>query len=208
MPTNDKPIALFDLDGTLADFDGAMYSGMRSLASPSELESGRGSWFPPEQDNEPAYITARRRAVKKQPGFWKNLGTLPTGFRLLNEAIRIGFGVQILTKAPRKNFPAWAEKVEWCHINLPVDEHGIQVNLVEDKGSFYGRILIDDYPKYINSWLAHRPRGIVLMPAQEWNKDFQSVKVYRCDVSDQKSMTDAFEALATQYKKSLSSEGD
>jgi hypothetical protein len=41
MTTNQNPenIALFDLDGTLADFDGGMDAGMRKIATPDEVSA-------------------------------------------------------------------------------------------------------------------------------------------------------------------------
>lgn len=166
MDNNDK-IALFDLDGTLADFDGGMERGMRALATPEEIAAG--TYFPREQDSEPEHIRNRRRLVKRQPGFWRELHPIKVGFSLLENAQFTGFRICVLTKAPRTNFPAWSEKVEWCHRWLPMDK-GIQVNLVEDKGLVYGRVLVDDYPPYIERWLRWRPRGTVLMPAQPWNE--------------------------------------
>ncbi len=168
-PSSPENIALFDLDGTLADFDGGMEVGMVKLATPAEIAAG--TYFPREQAGEPDYIRERRRMVKRQPGFWRNLAKLPSGFRLLEIAMEVGYKIAILTKAPRTNFPAWSEKVEWCHNHLPMDK-GIAVNLVEDKGLVYGKILVDDYPPYINRWLEWRPRGLVFMPEQSWNRGF------------------------------------
>lgn len=177
MSEDPERVCLFDLDGTLADFDGAMERGMRALASPMEL--AHGDWFPREQSSEPDHIRSRRRMIKTQPGFWRNLEPLTTGFRLLHMALGHGFQISICSKAPRTNFPAWTEKIEWCHANLPMNQEGIAVSLVENKGLVYGRVLVDDYPPYITGWLAHRPRGWVIMPAQSWNESFVADRVVR-----------------------------
>jgi 5'-nucleotidase len=176
-----EPIALFDLDGTLADFDGGIEEGMQALASPAELEAGPLIWFPREQATEPKHIKARRRLIKRQPGFWRELKQLPLGMALFQEALRLKFVIDILTKAPRKNAPAWTEKVEWCEKNLPMEneDHEIGINLVTNKGRFYGRMLTDDYPPYIVKWLEHRPRGTVIMPALPWNEGFSHPQVLR-----------------------------
>lgn len=176
--TKDSKIALFDLDGTLADFDGAIRLGMMKLASPDEIVAGLEYR---EKDGEPEHLTARRRLIKRVPGFWRELHRLPLGFELLQHAIDVGFNIQVLTKAPRTNFRAWTEKVEWCHAHLDVDKRNIQINLVEDKGLVYGRMLVDDWPPYIMRWLEHRPRGQVIMPAQPWNQAFRHPQVFRCD---------------------------
>jgi 5'-nucleotidase len=197
MTTNQNPenIALFDLDGTLADFDGGMDAGMRKIATPDEVSAG--TYFPREQDNEPDYLKERRRLVKRQPGFWRDLYRLNMGMSLLQSAIETGYRISILTKAPRTNFPAWTEKVEWAWKNLPMEEHSIQICMAEDKGLVYGRMLVDDYPPYVSRWLAWRPRGLVIMPAQAWNKDFEHPQVVR--VFDQASMTRAIEAMNSHY---------
>lgn len=173
----DKPIALFDLDGTLADFHSAMDAGMRALASPAELAAG--TYFPAEDTEEP-HIRERRRIVKAKPGFWRNLKPIALGFKVLTAAIEEGYSINILTKAPRLNFPAWSEKVEWCHMHLPASS-SFSVNLVEDKGLVYGRVLVDDFPPYIERWLAWRPRGVVLMPRQPWNAQYSHEQVVPVD---------------------------
>ena len=184
-----EPICLFDLDGTMADFDGAMRAGLASIASPDEQQT---YWV--EQDDEPAHVTARRRMIKRQPGFWRNLGRLAPGFQIFQEAIRLQFRNAVITKAPRNNFPAWSEKVEWCHNHLvPIDPH-LQVNLVEDKGLMYGKVLVDDWPKYVLRWLEWRARGLVIMPAQVWNEGFSHPNVIR--VCNDRTLAQAFERMA------------
>jgi len=172
----EEKVMLFDLDGTMADFDGSMEAGMRKIATPEEIANN--TYYPREQETEPDHIKERRRLIKRQPGFWRDLARLPVGFALLEMAIEIGFHIDVLTKAPRTNFPAWSEKVEWSHKNLPISPK-FTVNLVEKKQRFYGRVLADDYPSYIAAWLSRRPRGYVIMPAQPWNADFQHPQVLR-----------------------------
>lgn len=50
-----------------------------------------------------------------------------------------------------------------------------------DKGGTYGRVLVDDYPKYVKDWLKHRPRGLVIMPAHSYNEGFTHPNVIRHD---------------------------
>src|SRR5581483_6811567 len=44
-----------------------------------------------------------------------------------------------------------------------------------------GVALYDDYPPYVEAWLRHRPRGLVVMPAHEHNRDFRHPNVVRYD---------------------------
>jgi 5'(3')-deoxyribonucleotidase len=202
----EKPIALFDLDGTLADYDGTMDNEMKLIATPEEIANG--TYFPREQETEPHHIKERRRLIKRQPGFWRNLRKFDLGFAVLDLARQAGFSIDILSKAPRTNFQAWSEKVQWCHDNLPMDE-GIRVNLVEKKGLFYGRVLVDDYIPYVKDWLTYRPRGLVIMPAHPHNEGFQHPQVIRVgfDIAYQvgpdkvRSLDLAREALLEQARR-------
>jgi len=155
-----EPVALFDLDGTLADFDKAMRAQLEQLRSPGE---------DPKLD-ELAYedlphMRARRRLVKRQPGFWENLEPIERGFELLRCAVDLRFRATILSKGPRKVASAWSEKVAWCRRHV----EDCQIVLAEDKGLVYGRLLVDDWPEYIERWMRWRPRGLVVAVAQPWN---------------------------------------
>jgi|WetSurMetagenome_2_1015567.scaffolds.fasta_scaffold289612_2 5'-nucleotidase len=184
-------IALFDLDGTLADFDSAMRANMTMLASPGEPD-----WNPDAEEEEPRHIKFRRRMIKSVPGFWLGLGRMSDGFELLRMAKTVGFNIVILSRGPSQNPLAWKEKIEWCRLNIPY-EHS--VTLTEDKDLVYGRVLVDDWPPYIRGWLAHRPRGMVIMPGRTWNKGFVHPQVYRY-VQETAEATEMTALLAGQLK--------
>jgi FMN phosphatase YigB (HAD superfamily) len=191
-----KPICLFDLDGTLADFDAAMKRDMSALAAPGEPES------PPEREDEPTHLALRRRMVKRQPGFWRNLAPINLGISLFREAVRMGYRTAVITKAPRTNFPAWSEKVEWSHAHLLKIDPELQVNLVEDKGLVYGKALVDDWPPYVEAWLAHRPRGLVILPDRPWNQGLVHPRVFRM-YSTVAGFWEAVERLQVKYNEIL-----
>lgn len=153
-----EPIALFDMDGTLADFDASMQPKLADLRSPGEDPTL-------EDDEGLSHIKARRRLIKAQPGFWRDLAPIPLGFQLLEEARAQRFWCSILTKAPRKIPLAAAEKIEWCAKYVP----DLPITQSETKGLVYGKLLVDDWPEYIEQWLAWRPRGLVIAVAQRWN---------------------------------------
>lgn len=169
-----EPVALYDLDGTLADFDGAMRAAMGSLAAPREKA------YYEEQDDEPRHIRNRRRLVKRQPGYWSGLPRLKLGFDVLRETIKLGFDHMILSKGPRSNETAWAEKIRWCRENMP-EKLDYLITLTEDKGLVYGKVLVDDWVKYVERWLHWRPRGLVIMPAHPYNRGFRHQNVVRYD---------------------------
>jgi len=113
--------------------------------------------------------------IKSQPGWWRNLAPIPLGISIANALEAHGFKIMVLTKGPIVAKNAWTEKVEWCAEHLP---HA-SVTITHDKGLVYGKILVDDWPSYITRWLEWRPRGLVLMPDQSWNKTFSHPNVHR-----------------------------
>ena len=82
-----------------------------------------------------------------------------------------------MTKAPGSVPVAWTQKAEWIDKTLPK----IPITMTGDKGLVYGKILVDDFPPYIEAWLKHQPRGLVIMPAHRWNKDFKHPNILRYD---------------------------
>jgi len=180
-------IALLDMDGTICDFDSAMNA---------QLELLRGGGEPKvtyERDHEPSYIKARRRLIKNQPGFWLGLEKLWAGFTVLGMLKKLDFEIHILTRASHLSPGAWNEKVQWCRTNVP----NIPITITQEKSLMYGKVLVDDYPGYIVPWIKHRPRGLVLMPDQPWNKDFpESDNVIRFDgIHDQARIYEALEKV-------------
>jgi hypothetical protein len=72
----------------------------------------------------------------------------------------------------------WSGKKRWIDKNLGQD---VDITVTRDKGLVYGKILVDDYPKYIEKWLAHRHRGLVIMHAGVLNKGYSHPQVIRYD---------------------------
>lgn len=184
-------IALLDLDGTVADYDGAMSRALDALKDPSEPEYRHIA-----HSGFPAWIEARRRLVSMQPGFWRNLPRLPLGFSVVDALDTLGFDVTVLSKGPETKPLAWSEKMEWCREHLP----GKRVTITEDKSNTYGRVLVDDWPAYFMGWLRHRPRGIVIVPAQPWNVDAESLSpnIYRYDGTNPTTLLRILEAVANR----------
>ncbi len=166
-------IGLFDMDGSLVDYPGQLRRYLLTLQSPNEGPLG-DIWAAEKLP----HISARMRLIKSLPGWWRNLPTIESGMQIFNLARSIGFTNHILTKGPKHHANAWQEKVEWCHTNLGLDT---PVHITEDKGLFYGKFLYDDFPDYCLAWLEHRPRGLVIMPVNEWNKDFTHPQVIKWD---------------------------
>ncbi|MBI2044704.1 hypothetical protein HYT23_01460 [Candidatus Pacearchaeota archaeon] len=168
-----EDIALFDMDGTLCDYDSAMERDYNLLRNPNE-QPYKGV------NKKINYVKSRIDLIRNQPYWWKNLDKLKSGFDILELAKELEFQIYILTKAPRKAPQAWTQKAEWINANVP----NTPMIMSYDKGLVYGKVLVDDYPPYIERWLEHRPRGLVILPAHPWNKNFQHPNAIRCDGSD------------------------
>jgi len=191
-----EPIALVDMDGTIADFTKAMGEGLKVLEGPGE------SWDYDNysQDDEPLYMKARRRLVKSQPGFWANLPPIPRGFEILSLLKMHDFSINIFTKAPRKSLTAFTEKAQWCEKHLSADFPDIKISMVQGKGLHYRKILVDDWPPYIERWLKFRPRGQVIMPVCKYNRHFEHPQVARF-YGDRPGELDGFSRMLEQLRK-------
>lgn len=167
-----KRIALFDMDGTLFDYEGRLRRELQKMTSPNEECPLTSSIW----DEDKPWIKARIDIIKDVPGFWKNLPRFEFGWDIYRIAKEIGFDIHILTKGPSNRPQAWAEKVQ-CIRHHFTPEEDIVIHLTEDKGVHYGKVLVDDYPVYIEKWLEHRPRGLVIMPVHEYNKNYSHPNV-------------------------------
>lgn len=159
-----KLIGLLDMDGTLCDHNGAFREALKPFIETFNVDPKKCPKF-------------LKDLVRSQPGFWRNLKPLELGMDIVNLLREHNFCLNVLTKGPSRTSIAWKEKMEWCREHMP----DAAVTVTEDKSLTYGKILVDDWPRYAIEWLDNRPRGLVLMPAHEYNADFshpQVVHVY------------------------------
>jgi len=149
-PTFDSDkIALFDMDETLVNFQGPLRERLLEMKGPEE-ETPENLWAMPD------HWYARAQAIKKEPGFWRNLPKLQWGWDVLDIAREIGFDIHVLTKGPTTGSVAWSEKVDWVRENLPE----ATLHITDDKRIAYGRVFVDDYWPFMELWLKNRPRGL------------------------------------------------
>ena len=191
--TGKDDIALFDLDGTLCDYDSAIrrdYDKVKSPDGPPYIPSFNNS-------NQSGYIKNRIRLIRNQVGWWENLEEFKLGFDVLNIARELNFALHILTKGPYSSTNAWTEKVKWVRKHI-LDG---KITITEDKSLVYGKVLVDDFPGYIKEWLIWRPRGLVIMPAHEWNNEYVHPNVIRYDGSNLEQVRSAMNTV--KNRKSL-----
>ncbi len=164
-------IALFDMDGTLCDHDGALFNSLEKLRSPKEPV-----FRPPIRDDAPEYIRKRAFLIRDCKSWWENLPKFQLGFEVWSLANALAYRRVILTQGPKKNPPAWQGKKLWIDRELGPET---DIIITRDKSLVYGRVLVDDYPPYVSAWLAHRPRGLAIVPASRENANFRHKQVIR-----------------------------
>jgi 5'-nucleotidase len=167
----EQPIALFDMDGTLCDYDGALDAALSALRSPKEPTRRI-------RDREPKWLKARMDLIRSRVEWWEKLPMFKLGFHIWELAGELNLRRMILTQGPKRNPNAWVGKKLWIDRNLGQDT---EVTITRDKGLVYGKMLVDDFPDYILKWVKWRPRGLVIMPASDENKNFRHPQVFRYD---------------------------
>ena len=188
-----EKIALFDMDQTLADYEGQLRRDLARLNPNDAPWSANG--FRLHGSEVPGWLKNQMRLVKSQPNWWLNLPRIEANFKILETARRIGFQIHILTKGPRRTASAWTEKLLWCQKNISPD---VDVTITQDKGLTYGRVLMDDWPEYLTRWLTWRPRGLGIMPANDGNTDFQHPNVVRYNGTN---LDEVVERLQAAYER-------
>jgi 5'-nucleotidase len=190
----EEAIALFDMDGTLCDYEKSLYKELRKLMAPNEKFI-----YSAFNDSAPKYIKERESLIKSSEGWWVDLPKFNLGWDVVKIAKRLDFRIVILTKTPRKSLAALAGKKKWVEKNMGAD---VGFTIADDKGLVYGRVLVDDEPTYIAAWLKHRPRGVVIMPANRRNKTYKNPQVIRYDGRNLKEVETA---LKTARKRKITS---
>lgn len=183
MTDTTTPIALFDMDATMANFELSMriqLQKLRSRGEPSFIteddEPVVDLWEYQRQHN---HARERMRLIKRSTGFWKYLPMIRSGLDLFDAFAEAGFRTDVLTQAPKSCPSAYTEKKEWCDLYLPPDT---TIHISGDKSLVYGKVLVDDWPGYVQPWLDWRPRGLVLMPSYRYNRDFEHERVIKYPV--------------------------
>ncbi len=168
-------IALFDIDGVLADYEGQIRKDL-ALLGEEELPDDLFS------HDIPKWLDNRIKMIQSQDGWWENLPVIQSGLELIKLCVDIGFNIHILTQGPRLAKNAWTEKFAWCdkYVAPMAFDYGISVTR-NGKGLHYGRLFVDDYPPYMDSWLQHRSRGLGLMPRWRINEAYSHPQVFKYD---------------------------
>lgn len=192
---DEKPVALVDMDGCLCNYDAALARDMARISSPDEKPFDIR-----HHDLQPDYIKARMDLIRSTSQWWEDLEEIPSGMEIYKLLLDWGFRIVVLTQGPRLNAEAWKGKLLWCRKHLHEDA---DVIITRDKGLVYGKVLVDDFPPYIEAWLKHRPRGLVIMPDQPWNKKFHHKQVIRFKgtYKEMEPLTKVLGDMTKEFKK-------
>lgn len=164
-------VALFDMDGTLCDYESHMLGFLESIKSPDEIS------YQPHFGRVPDYIQRRKDLISSSEEFWSEMPKFQLGFDVLKISRELGFRNMILTQAPRNKPKALSGKRMWLEKNLP----DLDFTMTRDKGLVYGKVLVDDFPPYIEKWLEWRKNGVVIMPAGKHNEGYIHKQLVRYD---------------------------
>ena len=186
-----RRIALFDMDGSITDYNGAMRRDLELLRAPSEPALPENLWDLERQ----AHIKHRMHFIKASPGWWRRLAPIEAGLKVVDAARTIGYDINVLTKGPNRHPVGWAEKLEWCRDHLCDSD---DVHITMNKGLVYGTFLYDDFPEYMTAWLKFRPRGLGIMPATPANEGYEHPNVIRYDGTN---FDQVYDALVSAYNR-------
>ena len=106
-------IALFDMDGTLCDYEVALSRDLERLRSPEE-----GIWGGPVRDDAPEYLRNRADLIRSNENWWAGLPKFQLGWDVLEVAKTLEYRTMILTQGPRRNPASWSGKKKWIDRNL------------------------------------------------------------------------------------------
>lgn len=166
--SEEKPVALLDMDGTICDYHGALQRGLEDIFGHEQIAGKKVDTLMREKVET---------LIKCQQGWYRNLKPLPIGLAIYKLLREIGFQIVICSKGSRWSKNSWTEKMEWVAEHLDDD---VLMNLTQVKQLVYGRVFVDDYPAHFLPWMEKRPRGVVIVPDQPWNQEVQNVdRVHR-----------------------------
>lgn len=158
-------IALVDLDGTMADYDGAMEAAYDRLVLPGEL-GYRAACEKYGRMSLPDPLWERCQLIKSRPGWWRNLPMLQAGDQIVDILRHLGYEIHIASRGPTGHPQAWTEKVQWVQDRMPFVK---AIHITEDKSMLHGDVLVDDWPSYCDKWIQRNSRGLIVMPAHDYN---------------------------------------
>lgn len=167
---------LYDVDGTLFNFEKKIIQDLNAMNSPNEQEITALY-----REDIPDHLWDRMTYIKNQPGWWFTLPKIDNGFKLWEFTKNRGFRHVIVAKAPSCNELAIAEKI------INIRKHfgrNVPFHIVSDEESYVktdvkGDIIVEDSAMFAENWLEANPLGWSILMDNKYNKDFNHDRCVR-----------------------------
>lgn len=162
-------IVFLDMDGVLADFQGAACKAHNKLP-PAELAAS-GTWKPGDWDMPTVFGMNKEkfwRKIDEAPDFWAGLPALRDIKALFDLAQQLAPVARILT-TPHGHASSYSGKWDWRQHHIPPAIKLCMVESSADKALLArpGRLLIDDSDENVDAFRA--AGGSAILFPQHWN---------------------------------------
>ena len=164
-------IALFDLDGTLCDYDKSLSEKLEMLRFTNEPV-----FKLPLRDDIPSYIKERADLIRASEKWWEELPKFRLGWDILEVARELEYRIVILTQGPRRNPASWSGKKKWIDKNLGSD---VDITMTRDKGLVYGKVLVESALDSVERTIDTLRREVILAEAIESRDAEQIIKLLK-----------------------------
>ncbi len=166
-----NPIALVDLDDTVADYSFGMHLTLDKLYPASY------GLFPPNLHGDgPDHIEYLRELIYDSSDWWNELSIKVEGDEIVDRLMADGYDVKFITYARLTCPNAWFGKVKWVTGFYPDNE---LIILSGKRDHIYGDLLFDDNVDNMTGWLDFWPLGIGVLSGIPENREYKHERCIR-----------------------------
>ena len=178
------PVALVNLERVLMDEDCTLKDLEEKLRKSIDAVFSKVAGSPGTADYGRELTSSTsfrrfRRVIWESPEFWRHLGIRRDGRWILATLVHLGYAVTVFSEELRRAPDLWEVKMRWCYENLFSGMKGCRFVIGESSCDLDADVYVDDRPGRASSWLALHSGSIAIVPAREWNKDFQHSRAIR-----------------------------
>lgn len=140
----ERPVLLVDMDGVLADFDGALWEGTKDLVEYDieSLEDQRHRFLTDHLGSQ--FDRRLVRGVVERPGWFRDLPVMVGALEAMEEIRETGVEIWVCTKPLEANPSCRDDKGAWLREHFPYLEG--RMIIAPDKSLVVGSVLLDDAP--------------------------------------------------------------
>jgi 5'-nucleotidase len=155
---------LVDMDGILANFNKKIIEMYNASTGENKLVSDITRY-----DFSTFSRTDLIHSFYRSKGFFKSLEPMPGAEAYLEEILKLGHHVEIVTQLPIASKWASTEKTEWLKYYFPYFNLN-NITFTRNKYLMRGDILFDDNPKHLETWAALNRLESTFTIQYEYNK--------------------------------------